>query len=423
MVRSTLLLYIDPGTGAMLFTALIGLITTASFAIRKLGIKIKFMLSGGKVEVQREADKPDIIVFSDHKRYWNVFKPICDELERRKIDSCYYTASSDDPALSEKYSHVHCCFIGEGNRAYAHLNMMSAQICLSTTPGLDVYQWKRSKDTNYYVHIPHSVGTLTMYRMFGLDFYDSVLLNGDFQERTLRKLETIRGIRAKELHTVGCIYFDAMRERLKSARTTCKTDSEKITVLLAPSWGPNAILTKYGEDFLDALVETGFNIIIRPHPQSKTSENKMLDSLERKFPESDKWHWNNDNDNFDVLREADVMISDFSGVIYDYALVFDGAVIYTEVEFDTSVYDASWLDEPIWAEEILPKIGRKLEKKDIKNIKAIIMDAINRTEFNEARDEIREIVWMHKGEAAVRTVDYLNAKLVEIKTLKGDGQI
>ncbi len=190
-------LYIDPGTGSMLFSLFIGITTAAIFGLRTLFVKLKFLFSAGKKEKDVDKEMIPYVIFSDHKRYWNVFKPICDELERRKIDSCYYTASSDDPALSEKYSHVHCSFIGAGNRAYAHLNMMSAQICLSTTPGLDVYQWKRSKDTNYYVHIPHSMGTLTMYRMFGLDFYDSVMLNGDFQERTLRKLETIRIIIAK----------------------------------------------------------------------------------------------------------------------------------------------------------------------------------------------------------------------------------
>ena len=30
-------------------------------------------------------------------------------------------ASKDDPALSEKYEHVKCEFIGEGNKAFAEL--------------------------------------------------------------------------------------------------------------------------------------------------------------------------------------------------------------------------------------------------------------------------------------------------------------
>ena len=347
MNHYSLLLYIDPGTGAMLFTALIGIVTTAVYALRKLGTKVKFLLSGGRVDSSIKSDMVDILIFSDHKRYWNVFKPVCDELDRRKIKSSYWTASPDDPALNEKYEYVSCSFIGEGNKAFARLNMASAKICLSTTPGLEVYQWKRSKSIEYYVHIPHAVEPLTLYRMFGLDFYDAILLNGEFQKRTVRKIEELRNLPAKELCVVGCTYFDAMKERLDGAKEESASDESGITVLLAPSWGPNAILSKYGADFLRALKNTDYNIIVRPHPQSRTSEKQMLESLEKEFPETDKWHWNYDNDNFDVLRRSDIMISDFSGVIYDYTLVFDGSLIYTDIDFDSSAYDACWLDEPI----------------------------------------------------------------------------
>ena len=41
-------LYIDPGTGSMLFTIIIGLISTLIFAFRGKFLKLKFLLSGGK---------------------------------------------------------------------------------------------------------------------------------------------------------------------------------------------------------------------------------------------------------------------------------------------------------------------------------------------------------------------------------------
>ena len=53
--------------------------------------------------------------------------------------------------ILKEYKHVKCEFIGEGNKAFARLNMMKATICFSTTPGLEVYQWKRSKECDYYI--------------------------------------------------------------------------------------------------------------------------------------------------------------------------------------------------------------------------------------------------------------------------------
>ena len=45
-----MLLYIDPGTGSMLFTVLLGLIGAAVYSLRMLFIKLRFAISGGKAK-------------------------------------------------------------------------------------------------------------------------------------------------------------------------------------------------------------------------------------------------------------------------------------------------------------------------------------------------------------------------------------
>ena len=185
------------------------------------------------------------------------------------MDVLYLTASPDDPALENSYEHVKGEFIGKGNKGFAKLNFLKATIVLSTTPGLDVYQWKRSREVKYYVHIPHAASDITLYRMFGIDYYDAILLSGDFQVSQVRELERVRNLPPKELVKVGIPYMDDMLIRLK---TDTRPINETRTILLAPSWGPSAILSKYGEKILKALVDTGYHIIVRPHPQSFKSE-------------------------------------------------------------------------------------------------------------------------------------------------------
>ena len=127
-------LYIDPGTGSMLFAILIGIIGALNFALRGWIIKLRFLLSGGeKTAVDQE--KHPLAVFVDDKRYWNVMEPVCRELDRRGLDVAYLTASPDDPALQNPYAHVHAEFLGEGNKAFAKLNFLRANVLLSTTPG------------------------------------------------------------------------------------------------------------------------------------------------------------------------------------------------------------------------------------------------------------------------------------------------
>ena len=402
--------YIDPGTGSMLFTLFIGLLTTGYFFLRKVLIKLRFMLSGGSAKGKDEGKLP-YVIFSDHKRYWNVFKPICDEFEKRGAELHYWTASPDDPALEVPYEHVRCEFIGEGNKAFARLNMMNARVVLSTTPGLDVLQWKRSKDVDFYVHTLHAVGSAAGYRMFGLDYYDAVLLSGEFQKEEIRTLEQMRGLPPKELEVVGCTYLDVMADRLKTLEPA---HNERPCVLLAPSWGSSAILSVYGAKIIDALLATGYEIVIRPHPQSMTAEKDLLDSLMAAYPNSDDLSWNFDNDNFEILNRADIMISDFSGVVFDYALVFDKPVIFTQSTYDSAVYDAAWLEKPLWKFSVYPTLGFELSEEQLPHMREVIDRAISDATLAEGRERARQQAWAYRGESVERTVDYLMRKYDEL---------
>lgn len=402
-------LYIDPGTGSMLFTILIGVIGAAIYSIRMLFIKFRFLLSGGKVESDDHVIP--LAIFVDDKRYWMIFEPICRELDKRGVDVVYMTASADDPALKCEYPHVEAKFIGEGNKAFAHLNFLKATILLSTTPGLDVYQWKRSKNVRYYVHIPHAASEITLYRMFGIDYYDALLLSGDYQIQDVRNLEKIRNLPAKEMVKVGIPYMDVMAKRLKKVGPV---PEHPRTVLLAPSWGQSAIFSVYGGKIIDVLLKTGYHVIVRPHPQSFASEKELMEQLMAQYPNSDRLEWNRDLDNFEVLRRSDILISDFSGVIFDFALVYDKPIIYTDPNFDLGLYDAWWLDTPLWTLSALPRLGRQLTAENMDHLKELIDTCLEDPRFEEGRKAVLAETWAHYGEGAVRTAEYLINKYEEL---------
>ncbi len=404
-----MILYIDPGTGSMLFTILLGILGAAFYSLRMLFIKMRFRMNGGKAKENEQ--KLPIVIFSDDKRYWNVFEPICRELDKRGADVVYMTSSEDDPALENKYSHIKAEFIGKDNRAFAKLNFLNATIVLSTTPGLDVYQWKRTKGVDFYVHIPHASSEITLYRMFGVDYYDALLLSGDYQCEDIRELEKMRSLPKKELVKVGIPYMDEMASRLEKCDPL---PSHPRTVLLAPSWGSSAIFGVYGGKIIDVLLKTGYHVIVRPHPQSFTSEKEMIEKLMAEYPSSEQLEWNRDNDNFEVLRRSDILISDFSGVIFDFSLVYDKPVIYTDPNFDMSVYDAWWLDKPLWTASALPRIGRQLHEENMENLKELIDSCLEDNRFAQGRKEVKAETWAWCGEGAKRTADYLLEKYQQL---------
>lgn len=399
-------LYIDPGTGSMLFAILIGVIGAANYLLKNWIVKLRFFLTGGK-KVKTNAHKIPFVIFSDDKRYWSVFEPLCCEFNKRGVDVVYMTASEDDPVLNNTYEHIKGEFIGENNKAFVRLNFLNALIVLSTTPGLDVYQWKRSKDVTYYVHLLHAANDVAGYRMFGLDYYDAVMLSAEYQVNEVRYLEKIRNLPAKDLVKIGIPYMDKMVQRLKD---NPDTPVHERTVLLAPSWGESAIFNRYGKKIIDVLLETGYHIIVRPHPQSFLSEKELIESIMKEYSNGEQIEWNRDNDNFEVLKRADILISDFSGVIFDFALVYDKPVIYADIKFDKSPYDAWWMETPYWTFTALPRIGQKLTPENMDTLKQIIDMCLEDPRYAKGRQEVRKETWEYEGEGTKRAVDYLMDK-------------
>ncbi len=404
-------LYIDPGTGGMLFTILFGIFGVAVFSIRALMLKLKYRVSGGK-SAKISDQKIPIAIFTDHKRYWNVFEPLLDEFERRKQKVTYLTCSKDDPVFNKKYEYITGEFIGEGNKAFSRLNLLNASIVISSTPSLDVFQWKRSKNVDFYIHILHAANEVTLYRMFGTDHYDAILVSGDYQIKQIRQLEELRGIPARETPLCGIPYLDTLKKRLDASGPV---PAHERTILLAPSWGAVGTLSRFGEKLLDPLVATGYKIIIRPHPQSFTAEKDMIDRLMSKYGNNPNVEWNRDNDNFEVLKKSDLLISDYSGVVFDFTLVFDKPLIYTDTNYDLNPYDASWLEEQPWTFGILPKLGIELNEDNVSNIKDLIDKCIEDPSFSKGRDQARAETWVPMGNGAELAVDFVMKKQAELK--------
>jgi CDP-glycerol glycerophosphotransferase (TagB/SpsB family) len=286
-----------------------------------------------------------------------------------------------------------------------------------TTPGLDVYQLKRSKGVKHYSHVLHAPSDASLYRLFGLDYFDSVLLTGDYQAKDIRTLERQRAVKAKELVTVGCAYLDVYAEKMRALATENNTDDTRgFTVLVSPSWGPSALLSKYGEKLLEPLIGTGWNIILRPHPQSKTSEKDMLDRLTEKYKEQKNFVWDYETDNIFSLSKADVMISDFSGIIFDYAFLCDKPVFYVSQDIDLRPYDAEDICsnetggkdlKKLWQFRVVEEFGIKLKEEMFGSIGTIIKSVSDSSDLKTARRKAKDEAWMYRGEAGKRIADFI----------------
>ncbi len=167
----------------------------------------------------------------------------------------------------------------------------------------------------------------------------------------------------------------------------------------------------YGEQLLDALKSTGFKITVRPHPQSFTAEKERIESLMAAYPDFD---WNRDNDNLAVLNKNDILITDFSGIIFEWSLLFGKPLIFTSTKFNPDTFDAAWAKDELWSFNAAKRVGTELKAEQLQDLKSVILSSFSDTEKRGNRKTVHEECWAEVGNGAKNFADYMVAKQKEL---------
>ena len=299
----------------MLLYFIMGVIATFIYFIKGIFYKVKAFITGGKIDKGlRDLNGADILFYSEGGNYWNVFLPVIEELEKRSIKSVYYTSGDKDPALETDFKYMSANYIGNDLTAFTLLNNIKVKVMIMTTPQLDIMHLKRSKNVGHYVHLIHAPTDALVYKKFAFDYFDSVMCSGQHQIESIRALEQKRDLPAKILYETGLTYYDVMyRDREKYLQK-----EEKNTVLVAPTWGSNGMLTKFGIAPVKALLEADYHVILRPHPQMYVSQKELMDELEKELSIYSNLEIDIKPSGEDSMGRSDVMISDISGIIFDF---------------------------------------------------------------------------------------------------------
>jgi CDP-glycerol glycerophosphotransferase (TagB/SpsB family) len=143
----------------------------------------------------------------------------------------------------------------------------------------------------------------------------------------------------------------------------------------------------------------------------------MLESLAEKYKDSANVQWDYERENIYSLAKADVMISDFSGIIFDYVFLRDKPVLYIKQGLDIRAYDADDLEEnqinKLWQFKALAKIGLELKEDQFDHIGEVIKELTNSADLRNARETAKQEAWQYPGEAGKLVAEFM------IKTVEG----
>jgi hypothetical protein len=358
-----LLLYIDPGTGSLLMSILIGFTITIVFSLKNIFYKVISLFTGKKYKGTNNFSG-ELVFFNEGVKYWNVFRPVLDELERQNQKFVYLTADKDDPGLNINPKICNSYYLGDMNQALIALNKLRASMCVTTTPQLDIMVWKRSKYVKHYCYLHHSPVDIHSYKKFAFDYYDSVLCSSTYQMINLRQLERDRNSKKKLLLKTGYTYYD-----IKVKERTGNSEH----ILIAPTWGDKSFFPSKGDFLIQILLSKGHKVLYRPHPQSWISEKALLVSIMSKYEKNNLFEIDKRVDNGYALSNARLMIADnSSGVIHDVAFFYKIPIIAVDFTWDDGGYESSDIDEPASIKYLLDDVGKTISGADISNINIVI---------------------------------------------------
>lgn len=271
-----------------------------------------------------------LVIYSESSGFYKYYKGIVEYiLEHSNITIHYITSDPDDQIfkLSEEQPRIRAYYIGE-KRLITMMMKMDADIVAMTMPDIENYHIKRSyvrKDIEY-IYIPHGMDSLNLTMRTGsMDHYDTVFCVGKHQKEEIEKTEAAYELPHKTLVEWGYSLLDEMREDYQKLP---KANNDVKRILIAPSWQTDNIVDSCLEEILDGLAGKGYQVIVRPHPQHVRHRAEQMEALKKKYENQPDIEIQTDFSSNQTVFEADLMITDWSGIAYEYAYTTQKPVLF-----------------------------------------------------------------------------------------------
>lgn len=278
---------------------------------------------------QTSKNKKQIIFYAEHAGYYPNFEGILNELlDHYEQPVAYITSDIKDPILQTNNKNLITFY--SNILLPSLLQYVDSKVVVMTLTDLNQYHIKRSVHSVHYLYVFHSLISIHMgYNKGAFDHYDSVLCTGRYQEEEFREYEKLYNQKEKQLVSAGYYRLERIYKKYKNKKITVVHN--KKTILIAPSWGDKNILETCGVELTQLLLDAGYNVIVRPHPQAMIQNPQLMKKLETIFKDNSAFVFERSIETDNSLLDADVLICDCSGVALEYALGTERPVLFLDV--------------------------------------------------------------------------------------------
>ena len=327
-----------------------------------------------------------LVFYSESSGFYKYYKGIIEYiLKNTNIAVHYITSDPNDQvfAISQSQPRLKPYYISE-KRLITLMMKLDCDVMVMTMPDIENFHIKRSyvrKDIEY-VYVPHCIDSINMTMRTGaVDHYDSVLCVGKHQKEEITNTEAVYGLPHKTLVDWGYTLLDEMRAQYAASAHEDKPGKK---ILIAPSWQKDNIVDSCLEEILDTLKGRGYQITVRPHPQEVRLKQAYMEQLEAKYAADRDVEIQTDFSSNSTVFEADLLITDWSGITYEYAFTTLRPVLFIDTPMKVMNPEYEKINTPpinIWMREVIGAVVKpdELEK---------LPEAVER--LLSGRDEYRE---------------------------------
>lgn len=364
-----------------------------------------------------------LVFYSEGSGFYKYFQGIIEYLLQNTNIVIHYVTSDPKDQIFEIYkenNQIRSYYIGE-NRLITLMMKMDADIVVMTMPDIETFHIKRSyvrKDVEY-IFVPHALHSINLMMRTGcVNNFDTVLITGKHQLEEIRRTEEVYKVKKKQLVECGYPLLDSM---IKDYEKNHKSENDCTTILIAPSWQDQGIMDLCLEDMLDIMKEADYKVIMRPHPQYVRHKPEYLDQLTRRYETNDNVEIQVDFSSNNTVFDADVLITDWSGIAYEYAFTTLRPVLFidTPMKVQNPEYEKIGVAPMnIWMRK---EIGLVLSPNETKNINSTVEKMISmKDEYRSVIQRYREQYIYNLGRSAEvgasYIIDQIQKKIAERKT-------
>ena len=372
-----------------------------------------------------------LVFYSESSGFYKYFENTIEELLKRSNIIIHYITSDPNDIIFEtakNQSRIKPYYISE-KKLITLMMKMDSDMVVMTMPDLNNFHIKRSyvrKDIEY-VYMFHGLFTgMRTLRKGALDHFDTLLCTGKFQMEEARALEKKYKTPEKNLIPCGYGLIDNMANAFEQIE---KHKQVSRTILIAPSWQEENILESCLGDLVDELLNAGYDITVRPHPQyMKRNPQKfeeIVSSLE--CHKGDRFRFQTDFSSNETVFLSDLLITDWSSIGFEYAIATKKPAIFIntpmKVVNDDLTVDLS--DTPPLDIRLRDIVGKSIELIDVRNsIVSVANELMNqRQKYLQKISDVRENEIFNFGESGKYSAQYILDKLKKKGQSKHDNSM